>query len=289
MAQDLLKFSKDKRSAIRQGLSIRECGLDWFPIRMENYEDYIQCREALVLRLSSLPVRYAAMDYFSAIFALEYDALSQRNEMGEESGQTSGIFIRLMRLFGLALRIEVTPKTLNDSIYYRSENGKVSIEKVAIEQIDADGNTRSAELTPADFSFTIRPLIAAQNQIVLPDESENADLVDAYEKKKEIEARGVSLNTDADDLVSSVAYLSRVSEREIFTWTVRDFENRRCAIDRVMKHQLYTQAELGGMVSFKNGNPFPSWCFDAIDDNLGTMAYSDLEKTLSGAVSNGNG
>ena len=290
MAHDLQIYPKEKRLKIRRGQPIRECGLDWFPITMDNYEEFVQCKEALVLRLSSLPVRYACMDYFSAVFALEYDALvnekNEENSAGNTIG-TSGIFVMLMHLIGLALRIEVTPAVLNESIYYRSENGRVTIEKVHFEQTDADGIARSADLTPADFSFTIRPLIAAQNRITLPDESENAELVDAYETKKELGARGISLNTDTDDLVSSVAYLSQVTDQEILEWTVRDFENRRRAIDRVMKHQLYTQAELGGMVSFKNGNPYPSWCFDSIDNSLGTMAYSELEKTLAGAVSNG--
>ena len=66
-------------------------------------------------------------------------------------------------------------------------------------------------------------------------------------------------------------------------WNVRDFENRRRAIERELKYRLYAQAEMGGMVTFKHGNPYPSWCFDAADDTRGTMVFAERSKTLQGA------
>lgn len=252
---------------------------------MDHYEDYIQCKDALTIRQSSLPVRYVSMDYLSAVFALELDALKS----GDYS-HSGGIFYRLMRLLGLSLRIEMTAELMNESIYYLAggDADNIRIEYIELTQTGADGEPRTERLTPFQFSSQIRPLIAAQNQIVLPDEAENSDLVEAYDKKKELQAKGVPLNTDLDDLVSSVAYLSGVSDAEIMDWNVRDFENRRRAIERVMKHKLYAQAEMGGMVTFKNGNPYPSWCFDASDEKLGTMAASDLAATLSGAAAPGS-
>lgn len=283
MAQILHKLSRDKRLKIRDGEPIRELGLDWFPISMKYYEDYVQCKDALSVRLASLPVRYASMDYFSAIFAYEYDALNGGKNV------SAGLFIRMMKLLGLALRIEVTPEYLGKCIYYQKNmEGRITVEKIIFTQTGENGETNTAELTPFDISFTIRPLISAQNNIPLPDESENIDLVEAYEIKKQLGAKNVNLDIDTDALVSSVAYLSHVTDKELRnTWNVRDFENRKRAIDRVMKYQMYGQAELGGMVTFKNGNPFPSWCFDVIDDSLGTMAYSELEKTLSGVATQG--
>ena len=44
-----------------------------------------------------------------------------------------------------------------------------------------------------------------------------------------------------------------------------------------------------GNVTFKNGNPYPSWCFDTANDTLGTMEYAELAKTLSGAAAAGSG
>jgi hypothetical protein len=231
-------------------------------------------------------VRYVSLDYLSAVFALELDALAEGKE---PSMATGGLFFRLMRLFGLSLRIEMTAERLNECIFYRAAEGNISIDHMELTQTDADGNPNTVKITPFQFSSILRPLIAAQNQIELPDESENAELVDAYQKKKQIQDRGVALKTDLDDLVSSVAYHSGVSDAEIMDWNVRDFENRRRAIERDKRYMLYAQAEMSGMVTFKNGNPYPSWCFDALDDTLGTMEYAELAKTLSGAAAPGSG
>ncbi len=286
MAYGLATMQRERRLRIRRGEPIRECGVDLYPITMDHYEDFIQCKDALTLRLSSLPVRYVSLDYLSAIFAMELDAI----RAGTSGPGSGGFFYRLMHLFGLSLRIEMSAEVLNDCIFYRSSlDGKISIEYMELTQTDADGNSHTAKITPFQFSTTLRPLIAAQNQIELPDESENADLVEAYEKKKEIQARGVALKTDLDDLVSSVAFHSGVSDAEIMDWNVRDFENRRRAIERDKNYMLFKQAEMSGMVSFKNGNPYPSWCFDSANDTLGTMEYSELAKTLSGAASPGAG
>ena len=286
MAYGLATMQRERRLHIRRGEPIRECGVDLYPITMDHYEDFIQCKDALCLRLSSLPVRYVSLDYLSAVFALELDALSEGKE---PSMATGGLFFRLMRLFGLSLRIEMTAELLNDCIFYRASEGNISIEYIELTQTGADGIPNTVRITPFQFSSILRPLIAAQNQIILPDESENAELVDAYEKKKQIQDRGVALKTDLDDLVSSVAYHSGVSDAEIMDWNVRDFENRRRAIERDKRYMLYAQAEMSGMVTFKNGNPYPSWCFDALDDTLGTMEYAELAKTLSGAAAPGSG
>lgn len=288
MAYGLALMQRERRLRIRRGEPIRECGVDLFPITMDHYEDFVQCKDALTLRLSSLPVRFVGLDYLSAVFALELDALRKRET--DPAASSGGFFFRLMVLFGLSLRIDMTAKLLSECVYYRTDGADgVSIEYIEITQTGADGNPNTAKITPFQFSSILRPLIAAQNQIVLPDESENAELVDAYEKKKEIEQRGVALKTDLDDLVSSVAYHSGVSDAEIMDWNVRDFENRRRAIERDKNFTLYKQAEMSGMVTFKNGNPYPSWCFDAADEKLGTMEYAELAKTLSGAAAPGSG
>lgn len=275
--------TRDRRLRIRRGEPIEECGCTLWPITMDHYEDFTQCRNSIAIRLSSLPVRYMMMDYLSAIFALEYDAVKENPD-----APIGGVFYRLIQLFCLSMRVELTGQTLNDGLHTTLDaKGNVGIEYLEFTQKCANGEAKTVCLTPFQFSSQIRPLIAAQNQILLPDESENSDLVADYERKKQLQSKGPPLNADLDDLVSSVAYLSGVSDREIMEWTVRDFENRRRAIERVMKHQIYTQAEMSGMVSFKNGNPYPSWCFDASDETLGTLATSDLAKTLSGAASPG--
>ena len=212
---------------------------------------------------------------------MEVDAL---RESDGNTGGIGGMFSKLMRLLGMSLRIDITPEMLNENIYYINTGNRIEIEKMIFTQTDADGEERTAEITPFQFSTQIRPLIAVQNRIELPDESENTELLEAYEEKKNLEAGGTQVNPDLEDMKSTVAYLSGVTDREILSWTIRDFENRRRAIDRVEKHRAYRQAELGGMVSFKNGNPYPSLFFDPVDNSLGTWKFSELGKSLSGAA-----
>lgn len=279
MSLSLHTLPREKRLRIRRGEPIEECGLTLYPIRMDHYEDFLQCKDALSLRLSSLPARIAAMDYMSAVFALELEAIQGKTSAKE----TGGLFFRLMRLFGLALRKDMNAETINESIYYRSGGA----DSIQIDHFDLSQDGRPpVRITPFEFSTILRPLIAVQNAIDLPDEAENADLVEANEIKKRL-GGGVPLKMDMDDLVSSVAYLSRVSDAEIMEWSVRDFENRQRAIDRAQRYMIYTQAEMSGMVSFKNGNPYPSWRYDTADDSLGTTAYDDLAKTLSQAAAPG--
>ena len=271
----LYQTQRKKRESIIKGLPIRECGLDFFPITMEHYEDFIQCKDALLIRQSTLPVKYVSMDYLSAVFAMEVDALRERGGMGG-----GGMFAKIIHLLGLSLRIDMTNELLNDNIYYLNTGDSIEIEKLVLTQTDADGEQRTAEITPFQFSSQIRPLIALQNRIELPDETENTELVSSYENKKNLESGGVILNPDIEDMKSTVAYLSGITDKELLSWTIRDFENRKRTIDRIEKHRAYRTAELGGMVSFKNGNPYPSLFFDPIDESFGTTSMVDFGKKL---------
>lgn len=265
-----------RKSAIRRALPITECGLKFYPITMQDYEIFIQCKDSLTLRLGTLPVKYLTKNYVSAIFALEMDSI-------KSSDKNKGIFYRLLRLLYLSLRIEMTVEMLNSSIFYVQKQDDIELQHILVKQ-----DEKVVKLTPNDLSFKIIPVIAEQNGIELPDQSANIDLVVANEQKKEIENQKLKLKLDLNDKIASVSYLSRVPEREIDKWTVREFEARYNAIERDKRFMIYGQAEAGGMVSFKNGNPYPSWCFDKIDDSLGGIPLSNFQKNLQGVKEKNN-
>jgi len=254
----------EKMSAIRMGLPIQECGLTFYPIRMSSYELFVLCKDALCFRMSTLPVRLMSKDFLNAIYSLEVEALKPENK----NNASTGLFYRLIRLFYLSLRIDFNERMVEQSFTINEKN--------EIERIDVIQNNKKVSVTPMQFSLTIRSLIAMQNGIELPDESENIDLVRANNKKQELAKSGIDLDISADSLISSVAFLSHVSEAEINNWTVREFESRIKAIDRDKNYMLHKKAELSGMVKFKNGNPFPSWCYDRSDDSLGTRELSEI-------------
>lgn len=269
----ILHTNPDRAEAIRCGNPVTECGLTFYPITMRQYEAFVNTRDVLTLRMASLPVRYMVMDYISALFAMEADAAANGNGGG-------GMFWSFMRLLYLSLRIEMNADTLAQAIFYRHEPGGSAINHLSICQCG-----KTVELTPADISAKIRPLIAALNGLELPDESENIDLIRDAEAKKAFYARNAApLDVNIDDLIASVAYLSHVREIDVYDWTVREFELRRRAIDRDKRYTLNAQAEMSGMITFKSGNPAPSWCYDTLDDSLGTITLSALGQSLKGAA-----
>jgi len=91
------------------------------------------------------------------------------------------------------------------------------------------------------------------------------------------------LNVSVSDLVASVAYLSHCRETDIYEWTVAEFERRVRAIDRDKLYMIYATAESSGFVTFKSGNPVPSWRYDPKDNNIfGTVSGKDMESKLNG-------
>ncbi len=268
---DMILADADKKASIRQGKAVDALGLTFYPIRMSHYEQFVRCKDALLLRMGVLPVRYLSKDYFSAIFALEIDALKK--------GARAGILERVFRLFCLSLGIGFTDEVLENGITVTKREGEIVPERIRVTQAG-----REVEIEPMAFSSIIRPLIAELNGLELPHEEDNAELIKAYEQKNALSSSKTALKTDLGDLIASVAYLSGVSEGEINGWTVREFESRKRAIDRDKRYMLCAQAEMSGMASFKNGNPAPSWYFDVVDDTLGTMEAATLEKTLSGVA-----
>lgn len=262
----------DRKAKIRRGEPITESELIFYPIQMAYYDEFIRCKDAILLRQASLPVRYLSMNYLSALFAMELDAVKSKK-------QSLGMFFRAMSILHLSLRIGFDIDELNKNITLRNERDRIVLDYIVVKQ-----NEKIVKFTPLDFSTRFRPLIAEQNGLELPDESENLELIQSNETLKDLNNKGKPLNVNIDDLIASVAYQSKTTEKDILSWTVREFENRKRAIERDKRYMLCGQGEMSGMVSFKNGNPSPSWCFDTLDNSLGTMAGAKLQKTLSGVA-----
>lgn len=259
--------TEDKR--IQQDEPVEALGLVFYPIRMEYYSCFLPLREALRTRQRSLPVRYMFSDFLTSVWELDRD----RAKSGEK---TTGIFYSCILLTLLALREEETEKNfLEKRILCRfNEKNELKLSGVKFKQ-----GEKEIVVSPAEFSQIIRPLLAKQNGFTLPDECENLDIIEAGEQRKSLSKNGKPLKTDPKDLVSSVAYCSLVREKEIYSdWTIREFENRRRAIDREKNFMLFSAADLSGMTKFKNGNPCPSWCFDIDNEDYGTIALAQMPK-----------
>jgi hypothetical protein len=268
MSQTTFSEKLDRKSAIKEGESVEILGLTFFPITMRYYEEFLKCKEALLLRQATLPVKYVAKDFLSAIFDFESDNIIQH-------GIKTGIFERIIILLLMSLRIDVDAEEFyKHNIFVKKTQTGFILNHIKITQ-----NGNEVKITPRDFSTKIRPLIAEQNGLELPSESENFDLIKDYEEVKKLKD-GLKLKHNTVDLIASVAYLSHIRDKEIYMWTVREFENRYKAIDRDKRYMLCGQASMSGMISFKNGNPAPSWCYDALEEDLGSLSLSEVGKSL---------
>ena len=249
MSKELTK--RERKARIRKGLPIEALGLQFFPITMADYEEFLECKNALAIRMTSLAktnIEYLSMPFLSALWAMELDSV-------RATGKAIGFFERVIRLLYLSLRLEYNAEKAFRYIYCEHNNPR-NLLHIEVEQTDG----KPVKISPAEFTTIVRPLIAEQNEVQLPDESFNMELVE--EEKSIAQENEAKLKYDIDTLIASVANASRLREREIDEWTVTEFERRKEAIERDKYFMLYTQAEMSGMVKFKKGNPFPSWCLD---------------------------
>lgn len=270
-------FNKDIIYAVRKSKPIEICGLTLYPITMYHYDEYIVCKDALAILQASLPAKYLGMDFLSALFALALDE-PHRSEEDETPNEQKAAFQKVLSLLFLALGYdEVKLETIAKDIVYKRIDNNLSIDHIVVHQ-----NGKDVDLTPDVFSQQLRPLIAYQNAIELPDEATNPDLI-RESKKYQKNDETSKLKPDLDDLIASVAYLSHVSVAEILEWSVRDFQYRTRAIERDKRYMLCAQSEMSGLASFEKGNPAPSWYYDLDEDALGTTSLAELGKKLQGA------
>lgn len=258
----------------REGAPIEWRGLNFYPLLMRRYDEFLRFRSVLSLRMGTLPAKYLSMDYLTALWEMDMDA-------AKSGGQVAGAFYSAIALCCMALQIDYTDKQfLQENIVLAPDTPEhVKIMCIALTQ-----NGHTVNVTPAEFSREIRPILALQNGVELPNESDNAQLIKSEEERLALATEygdgGLQLNTET--LIASVAYLSHVREREIYeAWTVREFENRRAAIERDKRYMLYAQAELSGFVSFKQGNPAKSWCYDCRRDVAAGEALQTLGQAFA--------
>lgn len=257
----------EKRNKIRRGEPLEWNGLLFYPVTMSHYEEFLDVKNAWLARQSSFPVRYMAMPFLSAVWAMDVD-------FAKSDGKLIGLFERIIRFLYLSLRLEYKRENLIEHVYLHNDD----IRELDYIKVTQGGNT--VQITPADFAAYIRPLVAEQNGLTLPDESYNPELVQAEQELASEQA--ASLKFDIDTMIASVAYLSHLDESVVDEWTVLKFEKRKNAIERDKKYMLYAQAEMSGMVKFKHGNPYLSWCFDKAESLSPVLrSTSDVNANVS--------
>lgn len=243
----LTDFSPDIRAKIIEGEPVPWHGLLLYPVLMRDYEMFTATRISLSARQSNFPMPYAVMPYLSALFALSADGVALE-------GYGVDLFQRFILLLSLVLRLQEEDGEIPEHFRIKAKQGTNQLTEIVV-----IAQNKIVSITPKDFA-QLRKLVAEQNRIELPNEAQNSELIEAEQDYYALHQNDLDL--DFESLKYSVALICGKTMKELNTMTVRDFFGFESASDRLINHVVYSIAEKSGFVSFKGGNPFPSWKFD---------------------------
>lgn len=263
--------------AARDGKPIRYKNLYIYPLTVNDYELFIECESALMLRLSTLPAVYAIKSYPEALFEIAFngeDVVSNGDVVARPD-----YWLRFLMLLCASLHIPI--QLLRSSIGFNVDSkNKKRLVSITVKQI-AENEEVVTQLSVSDLN-ALRQMIVVMNGKELPDESENAELVQAQEDI--LSSAGSKLNFSIDSLLASVARDQRIRMHELGEWTIYEFELVRSAIERERRFMVCGIGEHSGMVKFPKGNPFPSIFFDRPADISAVISAAEFTQRISGAV-----
>lgn len=236
-----MNVAKTYADELRENLPVTYEGLRFKPLSVKHFALYQNAKPAMELLLSSLPVRYARLSWMTALDEMDREAARENLRTGYVAS------ILLLLDAALQLNAAKNPRAL---MVARTKEGKLSALVVQQEQ-----GTPTA-LTEKHFK-SVREILAAQNGYEIPDENWNPELVRAqqYLRGQRSSGAGGSL----EDAVYALAAATGFRAGEIWNWPIREYLGVQSAVDRRLRFQLYTEAELTGKVKFKGGNPCPTW------------------------------
>lgn len=223
--------------------------LIWYPITVENYEEYLEWGKVLGIMQQSLDIRYMQLTYLKMLYTIDMDTRCL------QSKRTT--FIKdLFRLLCLCLRYDY-------SVY---EGKEIKTEKVPI-KIYEDQNILylgikkgEKEIRISEYEFLqLRKLIAKANAIEIPDEATNLELMQWEREKSEENSKDIE--TDYENEINAVVAHQRVLKKDILSLPIKEFKGIVKAINIEINYSIYALAEMSGLVKFKKGNPYPHWCY----------------------------
>lgn len=264
---------REYKALIRENKEIELEGIRFYPIKVRELDELNAVRAAVEVMQSRFPVRYAVMPLLQALYAMDYDAVIS-------GASPVGLFAQTVLFLALCLRHKADCPH-NDRI---AENGLQILcdseepRKLKGLYFFEDGG-EPILITPAIYG-KIRPILAAMNGLEVPDENDNPDLIDA---DNEARGGGYGLHVNMDDLLASMAVVTHRRQSEYLDWTAREFYLEKAAIDRDKNYFKCSIGEMSGQISWKGGNPCPSWCFDRLHGNAGLTAFSEFEKKAAGS------
>ena len=253
---------------IRRYEPVETDGMTFYPILVDEYEEYLLARSAIEFMQQALPMSMVNIPILQAYFLLDSQSIKDE-KIPTGLMARSVLFLALSLRIGKGLPVEKRIGLFRPRI---SENGKLkSI------MFSPDGE-EICEITPSMFQ-RLRPILAEQNGLTIPEEDANPALVEAEEELAKKKAPNLDMNPES--LISSVAALSGVDEKEIYDWPIAKLQSRQRAIHRAIDYIICGIGEAQG-TKWKKGNPCPHPFFDRKKE--GSAAKVALTEFAGGAA-----
>ena len=267
-----MPLTQEQQEAVRYGKPLQWNGLTLFPIQMRNYQKFLIAQTGLTTQQQTLPGKYVVMPYLEALYALDYDVRA-------DGGPQGGLFSRILLFLMLSLRLEAEKR--EDGLEYLHVGIQTQMDDPRkLVALKVRHGEAEADITPKNFG-QLREILAAQNEVELPYETLNAELVQA---ERDLAAKNsLNLVPDSEALIYSVSVKTGRPVEEILDWTVRQFVLTERAIDRTTGHLVAALSEAAG-AKYKNGNPWPSWKYDRDKQSGALVSLAELTQRLSGSV-----
>lgn len=245
-------------------------GLRLYPIVVDEYEEFSMARAAIEFMHQSLPRTYLNMPILQAYYLLDSQSVADEQI-------PTGLMTRAVIFLALALRVGKGLPVEKRLAMFRpvvGENGRLK------HLIFTPDGEEFCKITPAMFQ-RMRPILAAQNGLVIPEEDANPELVEA--ENELARQKAPTLDVSLETLISSIATLCKVEEKEIYDWPIAKFHNRQKSIHRILDYIICGVAEAQG-TKWKKGNPNPSPFFERKKE--GSAAKVALADFAGGAALN---
>ena len=255
---------------IRRYEPVEAEGLTLYPILVEEYEEYLLARSAIEFMQQALPLSMINMPILQAYYLLDSQSISDEKI-------PTGLMARAVLFLALALRLgKGLPVEKRISLFRPRVKADGKLKSI---MFSPDGE-EICEITPAMFQ-RLRPILAEQNGLTIPEEDANPELVEAEEELAKKKAPELELKPES--LISSVAALSGADESEIYDWPIAKLQSRQRALHRAIDYIICGIGESQG-TKWKKGNPCPHPFFDRKKE--GSAAKVALTEFAGGAALN---
>lgn len=256
----MAELSLNIRKSIAKYEPIEIDGLTLYPIKVEEYYEFLVARQSIEFMQQRLPIELMSEPLLSAYFKLDSGQV--------EGVEPTGLFSSALLALALALRLN--PGQSMENRLRAFENGVVVDPKdpTRLKGIRCYLNGEEMiVITPVMFQ-RMRPIIAAQNGIKLHSDLDNPELVDA---ENDLAGKSANLDMSVESFVTSAALVAGVDEKEVYNWEILKMHNRLDAAKRVIDYVVCGIGESQG-TKWKGGNPHPHPWFDKRKEgNAGLM------------------